>query len=81
DWVWLTSLKFSANKIEIRGRALSNNLIADYITNLNRSPYFINVNLIDSTQKRIGGEPVLEFTLTSEFIYQPYSQQKIEQGK
>ena len=81
DWVWLTSLKFKANKVEIKGRALSNNLIADYITNLNRSPYFTNVNLIDSTQKKIKGEAILEFTLTSEFIYQPYSQQKIEQGK
>ena len=81
DWVWLTSLKFKANKVEIKGRALSNNLIADYITNLNRSPYFTNVNLIDSTQKTIKGEAILEFTLTSEFNYQPYSEEKKVQGK
>ncbi len=81
DWVWLTSLKFKSNRIEIKGRALSNNLIADYITNLNRSPYFTNVNLIDSTQKRIKGEVILEFTLTSEFNYQPYSEEKKAQGK
>ena len=81
DWVWLTSLKFKSNRIEIKGRALSNNLIEDYITNLNRSPYFTNVNLIDSTQKRIKGEVILEFTLTSEFNYQPYSEEKKVQGK
>jgi|Deesub1362B_J571_1020462.scaffolds.fasta_scaffold00300_12 Tfp pilus assembly protein PilN len=81
NWVWLTSLKFESNKIEIKGRALSNSLIADYITNLNRSAYFTNVNLIDSTQKKVKGEPILEFTLTSEFTYQSYLEEKTEQGK
>lgn len=81
DWVWLTSVKFKSNKLEIKGKSLSNNLIADYISNLERSPYFANVNLVDSSQRKIGGEPVLEFTLTSDFGYQSNELAKANQGK
>ncbi|MFQ6082571.1 MAG: PilN domain-containing protein [Candidatus Aminicenantia bacterium] len=69
DWVWLTSIKYKENRVEIKGKSVSNNLIADYISALEASPYFRNVNLINSTQRRIKREVILEFTLTSDFTY------------
>jgi Tfp pilus assembly protein PilN len=63
DWVWLTEIVYDAKGISIKGRALSNNLIADYISNLESSPQIMNVNLVASTQKTTQGDQYLEFSL------------------
>jgi type IV pilus assembly protein PilN len=63
DWVWLTEIVYDAKGIQIKGRALSNNLIADYISNLEASPQVMNVNLVASTQKTTKGDQYLEFAL------------------
>ncbi|MCK4930834.1 MAG: PilN domain-containing protein [Candidatus Aminicenantes bacterium] len=68
NWVWLTELGFSAQEVRVKGRAVSNNLIADYIFNLEESPYFRNVNLISSTQRRVRNNQYLEFSLTAIFV-------------
>ena len=67
NWVWLTDLSFIAQGIRIQGRAVSNNLIADYIYNLEKSPYFFDVNLISSTQRRLRNNQYLDFSLTANF--------------
>jgi type IV pilus assembly protein PilN len=63
DWVWLSEVTYDAKGIQIRGRALSNNLIADYIASLEASPQFMNVNLVSSTQRAGQGDQFLEFAL------------------
>jgi Tfp pilus assembly protein PilN len=63
DWVWLTEIVYDAKGIQIKGRALSNNLIADYISNLEASPQIMNVNLVSSTQRTAQGDQYLEFSL------------------
>jgi Tfp pilus assembly protein PilN len=63
DWVWLTEVIYDAKGIQIKGRALSNNLIADYISSLEASPQVMNVNLDSSTQKTAQGDQYLEFSL------------------
>ncbi|NOR12454.1 MAG: hypothetical protein GQ545_04295 [Candidatus Aminicenantes bacterium] len=68
SWVWLTELGFSAQEVRVKGRAVSNNLIADYIFNLEESPNFRNVNLISSTQRRVRNNKYLEFSLTAVFV-------------
>jgi Tfp pilus assembly protein PilN len=68
NWVWLTELGFSAQEVLVKGRAVSNNLIADYIFNLEESPYFRSVNLISSTQRRVRNNQYLEFSLTAVFV-------------
>ena len=68
NWVWLTDLSFSAQTVNIKGRAVSNNLIADYIFNLEESAYFRNVNLISSTQRRVRNNQYLEFSLSATFV-------------
>jgi Tfp pilus assembly protein PilN len=64
DWVWLTDLNFDGQLIDIRGDALSNNLIADFIFNLRNYENFAGVNLISSAQKTVSGTQFMEFALT-----------------
>ncbi|MBP7707289.1 MAG: PilN domain-containing protein [Candidatus Aminicenantes bacterium] len=63
DWVWLNEIVFDEKGIQIKGRALSNNLIADYISSLESSPQVMNVNLVASTQRTTQGDQYLEFSL------------------
>jgi Tfp pilus assembly protein PilN len=63
EWVWLSELTYDDKGIQIKGRALSNNLIADYIGNLEASPQLMNVNLVSSTQRTTQGDQYLEFFL------------------
>lgn len=71
DWVWLVEAGYDQNEVRIKGKALSNTLIADYIFNLESSPSFASVNLISSTQQRIGGDEFLEFSLTARYVLPP----------
>jgi len=68
DWVWLNSLNFSGNILNIEGKALSNNLIADLINNLQNSNYFTNIQLKTSVRKREAGSDIFEFKLQCQFI-------------
>jgi len=63
DWVWLSEVVYDEKGISIKGRALSNNLVADYIGSLEASPQIMNVNLVSSTQKTVQGDQYLEFSL------------------
>lgn len=68
EWVWLTEATYDNQTIKINGKALSNNLIADYIYNLENSPYLQNVNLIASTQRTTRSDQFLEFSLTVSYV-------------
>lgn len=63
DWVWLSEVAYDDKGIQIKGRALSNNLIADYIASLEASPQVMNVNLVSSTQRTAQADQYLEFLL------------------
>jgi len=65
DWVWLTEATYEKTLVRLKGKALSNNLIADYISNLETSGLFIEVNLLSSTQKRVGSDDILEFSMNA----------------
>ena len=71
DWVWLIEASYDQNEVRIKGKALSNTLIADYIFSLENSPSFANVNLISSTQQRTGGDEYLEFSITARYVLPP----------
>ncbi len=68
DWLWLTEASYDSQKILVRGKAISNNLIADYIFNLENSPFLENVNLIASTQRKTGKDQFLEFSLNARYV-------------
>lgn len=71
DWVWLTEVTYDAKGLSIKGRALSNNLIADYISALEASPQIMNVNLVSSTQKTVQGDQYLDFALRAQVEKKP----------
>jgi len=71
DWVWLSEANYNNQIVNIKGLALSNNLIADYIYNLENSPHFSNVNLISSTQRTIQNNRCVEFSLNATYILPP----------
>lgn len=71
EWVWLSEITYSTQKTRIKGGAISNSLIADYIYNLEESPYFMNVELISSTQLRSQSSRYLEFLLEATYIHSP----------
>jgi len=48
--VWLLSLKEEGGKIDLDGRAITNADIVDFINNLKRSPFFKDVQIIESRQ-------------------------------
>jgi Tfp pilus assembly protein PilN len=68
DWVWLDEVTCDKKQVQIRGKALSNKLIADYISNLEASPSFEKVDLISSIQQTRGSERILEFLLTTNYV-------------
>lgn len=68
EWVWLKETSYSNKTVKIKGAALSNNLIADYIFTLEKSSYFTDVNLISSTQKKEKTSQFVEFSLTTKYI-------------
>lgn len=43
--VWLTTMVASGGTIELKGMSLDNELVAQFLTDLNASPYFANVEL------------------------------------
>lgn len=67
--VWLTQCTFDSNTVHIKGRAFSNSAIADYILNLEINPYFDEVNLIATIQKRISNIDIHEFSLTALYAF------------
>ncbi|MDH4217870.1 MAG: PilN domain-containing protein [Candidatus Aminicenantes bacterium] len=66
-WVWLTETSYNEKEVNIKGRALSNNLIADYVYNLESSPHLSSVRIISINQKREQSNQYLEFTLTANY--------------
>ena len=68
EWVWLNEVSFDSKNVRIQGNALSNNLIADFIANLESNLYFESVNLIASTQKTSRNDQYLEFSLTAAVV-------------
>lgn len=68
DWVWLTDLTYRGGAVAISGKALSNNLIADLINNLQNSSYFTNVQITSSARKREAGVDIFEFRINCTFV-------------
>jgi len=71
DWVWLVDLNFKSSALQINGKALSNNLIADLINNLQTSNSFINVKLKSSSRKKEAGIDIFLFRVECVFVRQP----------
>jgi Tfp pilus assembly protein PilN len=68
DWVWLTSMSFNSRTLTLGGKALNNNLLSDFINNLNSSNSFTGVTIGGSTAATEAGTEIVQFTLTCQFV-------------
>lgn len=62
--LWLKSLQQSPGTLQLAGTALDNAVIADYMESIERSKYFANAELGQSSEAREGGRKLKSFTLT-----------------
>lgn len=67
DWVWLTEVSYENQLVRLKGRAISNTMIAEYIAKLEQSKMFGAVNLVEIAQRTQRNEPFLEFSLTASY--------------
>jgi hypothetical protein len=63
DRVWLTEAVYDANGIQVKGNALTNNLLADYISRLGESPSLADLTLRGSSMRLVKGREHVEFLL------------------
>ena len=63
DRAWLTEVTYAAGKVEVKGKAPSNNLVADYLSRLEGSQSLTNVALRSSAMKIVKGRESPEFAL------------------
>lgn len=65
DFTWLTMLNADSTRMDIKGIAASNLLVADFMNRLEESPYIHNVDLSILEKKVIEKQEMMEFTLTA----------------
>jgi type IV pilus assembly protein PilN len=63
DRLWITRLEARDREITIYGMSLDNELVALFLTSLNNSPYFKNVELRETEAKEKNGFKLNEFEL------------------
>jgi type IV pilus assembly protein PilN len=68
DLLWLNSMQLTGNTLTIRGQALNENAVANYISNLTSSPFFLEPSLRIMQQDGAG---VFSFDLVCVFTYVP----------
>jgi len=65
--LWLTSMSTEGNTISLEGQSLDTGEVADFLRNLNASPYFVNVDLDQTgSGKVIGGIRLVSFQITAQ---------------
>ena len=65
--IWLNSMQDQGNNVAIDGMALSNDAVANLISNLNKTGYFKNIEIKESIQdEQIKDMQAFQFTLTCE---------------
>ncbi len=64
EWVWLTSLSFKTKGVNISGKTIHNNLIADFINNLKATRSFANIEFLTSSKRKQTGLDVFDFRLS-----------------
>lgn len=76
DKVWLETLTITDDKIDVAGIALSNESVAEFMRNLEQSPFVVrgSVVLAHSKQTSVGQRKLREYRLTWTMV--PYSRVK-----
>ena len=68
DLVWLNTMEVKGNIVTLQGQAMDENAVANYISNLDASPFFQEPTLVDLARK---GKGVFSFRLNCVFTLKP----------
>ncbi|MFQ5850498.1 MAG: PilN domain-containing protein [Candidatus Binatia bacterium] len=71
--LWLTEFRESEGNLSLNGRAADNQTIADFLKALSSSPYFKDIELVETTQVEEQGATLKNFVMRSKLLYQPPS--------
>jgi type IV pilus assembly protein PilN len=66
--LWLTKLEAHGGQLRVEGMSLDNELVALFLTALNESAYFDNVELRETKAKEVGGYKLNEFALSATLV-------------
>jgi type IV pilus assembly protein PilN len=69
DTLWLTEMRESGGMVTLLGRGLDNQTIALFMRNLAASPYFTNVDLVETKQVEEGQAKLKEFSIRANVLY------------
>lgn len=69
DTLWLTEARESGGMVTLLGRGLDNQTIALFMRNLAASPYFANVDLVETKQVEEGQAKLKEFSIRANVLY------------
>jgi type IV pilus assembly protein PilN len=79
DRVWLTDFTEAGGGATITGQAVDNQIVAEFLRNLSGSPYFTNVDLVETTQDQVGDIKLRKFIVKSQINYAaPVGEKKAE---
>lgn len=67
--LWLTEMRETGGAAVLSGRGLDNQTVALFMRNLEHSPYFANVELVETKQVEDGKAKLKEFAIRSSVIY------------
>jgi type IV pilus assembly protein PilN len=69
DTLWVTEMRESGGAVSLLGRGLDNQTIALFMRNLSSSPYFANVDLVETKQVEDGQAKLKEFSIRANVLY------------
>lgn len=67
--LWLTEMREAGGSATLSGRGLDNQTVALFMRNLEHSPYFENVELVETKQVEDGKAKLKEFAIRSTVVY------------
>ncbi len=68
DLVWLTGLDLKENHVTLSGMALDENAVANYVDNLDASPFFSEPTVVTIQRSK---KDAFSFRLECDFTYKP----------
>jgi type IV pilus assembly protein PilN len=65
DRMWLTQMEVEGQKLTVQGVSLDNELVALFLTAMNASPYFDDVELLQTEAKEVDGYKLNAFEMSA----------------
>lgn len=76
EWVWITNLQFTGSRLTLTGKAIHNNLIADFINNLKATGSFRDIDFKNSNKSAEAGQDIFTFNLLCNYQDKVQAQDK-----